>query len=121
MLRLIAHFVISLIFGYLYRGVGNKASDVLSNMVFVYGTNLFLVYTGQMAVIVSCKYDMVTIDITWRFVIILLAKKKLSKNKFYSPTSDHKTYFICNRVCIRKKYCFVRLRLHAQFRWSTRY
>lgn len=53
MLRLIAHLVISLIFGYLYRGVGNEASDVLSNMVFVYGTNLFLVYTGQMAVIVS--------------------------------------------------------------------
>lgn len=56
MLRLIAHFVIALIFGYLYRGVGNDGSKILSNMVFVYGTNLFLVYTGQMAVIVSCKY-----------------------------------------------------------------
>ncbi|XP_060851168.1 ATP-binding cassette sub-family G member 1-like [Rhopalosiphum padi] len=53
MLRVIAHFVIALIFGYLYRGVGNDASVVISNMVFVYGTNLFLVYTGQMAVIVS--------------------------------------------------------------------
>ncbi|XP_001943523.1 ATP-binding cassette sub-family G member 1 [Acyrthosiphon pisum] len=53
MLRVLAHFVIALIFGYLYRGVGNDASVVISNMVFVYGTNLFLVYTGQMAVIVS--------------------------------------------------------------------
>ncbi|VVC35769.1 ABC transporter-like,P-loop containing nucleoside triphosphate hydrolase,AAA+ ATPase domain,ABC [Cinara cedri] len=53
MLRVIAHLAISLIFGYLYRGVGNDASSMLSNMVFVYGTNLFLVYTGQMAVIVS--------------------------------------------------------------------
>jgi len=53
MLRVIAHFVIALIFGYLYRGVGNDASAVISNMVFIYGTNLFLVYTGQMAVIVS--------------------------------------------------------------------
>jgi len=56
MLRVLAHFVIALIFGYLYRGVGNDASVVISNMVFVYGTNLFLVYTGQMAVIVSCEY-----------------------------------------------------------------
>ncbi|XP_022165957.1 ATP-binding cassette sub-family G member 1 isoform X2 [Myzus persicae] len=53
MLRVLAHLVIALIFGYLYRGVGNDASVVISNMVFVYGTNLFLVYTGQMAVIVS--------------------------------------------------------------------
>lgn len=57
MLRIIAHIAISLIFGYLYRGVGNDASKMQSNMVFVYGTNLFLVYTGQMAVIVSCKYN----------------------------------------------------------------
>ncbi|XP_015369893.1 PREDICTED: ATP-binding cassette sub-family G member 1-like [Diuraphis noxia] len=53
MLRIFAHFVIAIIFGYLYRGVGNDASVMISNMVFVYGTNLFLVYTGQMAVIVS--------------------------------------------------------------------
>ncbi|XP_025199709.1 ATP-binding cassette sub-family G member 1-like [Melanaphis sacchari] len=53
MLRIIAHFAIALIFGYLYRGVGDDASVVISNMVFIYGTNLFLVYTGQMAVIVS--------------------------------------------------------------------
>ncbi|CAH1738913.1 unnamed protein product [Aphis gossypii] len=52
-LRIVAHLVIALIFGYLYRGVGNDASVVISNMVFIYGTNLFLVYTGQMAVIVS--------------------------------------------------------------------
>ncbi|XP_050443221.1 ATP-binding cassette sub-family G member 1-like [Adelges cooleyi] len=52
-LRLMAHLIIALIFGYLYRNVGNNASETLSNMVFVYGTNLFLVYTGQMAVIVS--------------------------------------------------------------------
>lgn len=56
MLRIVAHLFISLIFGYLYRDVGNDASKLLSNMVFVYGTNLFLVYTGQMAVIVSCEY-----------------------------------------------------------------
>lgn len=52
-LRIVAHLAIALIFGYLYRGVGNDASVVISNMVFIYGTNLFLVYTGQMAVIVS--------------------------------------------------------------------
>ncbi|KAL4097867.1 hypothetical protein QTP88_022570 [Uroleucon formosanum] len=53
MLRVLAHLVIAFIFGYLYRGVGNDASVMISNMVFVYGSNLFLVYTGQMAVIVS--------------------------------------------------------------------
>lgn len=60
LLRIIAHFAIGIIFGYLYRGVGSDASQILSNMVFIYGTNLFLVYTGQMAVIVSCKCILLT-------------------------------------------------------------
>ena len=44
------HIFIGLVFGYLYRGVGSNADDVLANVVYLYGSNLFLVYTGQMAV-----------------------------------------------------------------------
>ncbi|KAK7590795.1 hypothetical protein V9T40_002408 [Parthenolecanium corni] len=52
-LRLVAHMVIAIIFGYLYTGVGNNANRVLANGVFLYGSNLFLVYTGQMGVVLS--------------------------------------------------------------------
>ncbi|KAF0707905.1 ATP-binding cassette sub-family G member 1-like [Aphis craccivora] len=53
MLRIAVHFAVALIVSYIYRGVGNDAARVLDNMKFVYGTNLFLAYTGLMAVIVS--------------------------------------------------------------------
>ncbi|KAE8750648.1 ABC-transporter, subfamily G member 01, partial [Frankliniella occidentalis] len=49
-LRVFMHVFIGLIFGYLYRGVGTYANDVLANVVYLYGSCLFLVYTGQMAV-----------------------------------------------------------------------
>lgn len=48
--------VIAIIFGYLYTGVGNNANRVLANGVFLYGSNLFLVYTGQMGVVLSCEF-----------------------------------------------------------------
>ncbi|CAH1738910.1 ATP-binding cassette sub-family G member 1-like isoform X1 [Aphis gossypii] len=53
MLRITVHFAVALLVSYIYRGVGNDAARVLDNMKFVYGTNLFLAYTGLMAVIVS--------------------------------------------------------------------
>lgn len=49
--------IIAVIFGYLYEGVGNNATKVLANGVFLYGSNLFLVYTGQMAVVLSCEFQ----------------------------------------------------------------
>jgi hypothetical protein len=55
LIRVGAHLVIGLIFGFLYRGVGSKADFVFANYVYLYGTVLFLVYTGTMAVTVSCK------------------------------------------------------------------
>ncbi|KAL4097868.1 hypothetical protein QTP88_022571 [Uroleucon formosanum] len=53
LLRIAVHFTVALLMSFMYRGVGNDAARVLTNMKFVYGTNLFLVYTGLMAVIVS--------------------------------------------------------------------
>ncbi|KAK9508109.1 hypothetical protein O3M35_007842 [Rhynocoris fuscipes] len=53
MLRFVAHISISLIFGYIYQGVGNNAETLLANFIFVYGSNLFLHYTGQMTVLLS--------------------------------------------------------------------
>lgn len=58
LLRLVAHVAIGLIFGYLYEGVGDNASRVLANSVFLYGSNLFLIYTGQMAVILAFPLEM---------------------------------------------------------------
>ncbi|XP_073989555.1 ATP-binding cassette sub-family G member 1-like [Rhodnius prolixus] len=52
-LRFFAHLIISLIFGYIYQGVGNNAQTLLANFIFVYGSNLFLHYTGQMTVLLS--------------------------------------------------------------------
>lgn len=56
MYRVAAHVVIALIFGYLYSGVGNEASSVLGNYVYLYGSMLLVVYTGKMSVTLSCKY-----------------------------------------------------------------
>jgi hypothetical protein len=55
MIRVGAHLTIGLVFGFLYRGVGSKADSVFANYVYLYGTTLFLVYTGKMAVTLSCK------------------------------------------------------------------
>jgi hypothetical protein len=55
MIRVGAHLAIGLVFGFLYRGVGSKADSVFANYVYLYGTILFLVYTGKMAVTLSCK------------------------------------------------------------------
>ncbi|XP_065339901.1 ATP-binding cassette sub-family G member 1-like [Cloeon dipterum] len=48
--RLLCHLGIAWLFGYLYRGVGNDANRVLANWVYIYGTCLFVMYTGKMAV-----------------------------------------------------------------------
>lgn len=53
--RLMSHIVIGLVFGYLYMNVGDKATAVLGNYVYLYGTILLLVYTGKMAVVLTCK------------------------------------------------------------------
>ncbi|XP_021939655.1 ATP-binding cassette sub-family G member 1 isoform X2 [Zootermopsis nevadensis] len=61
MIRIGAHLVIGLVFGFLYRGVGSKADAVFANYVYLYGTTLFLVYTGTMAVTVSFPLEMNTL------------------------------------------------------------
>lgn len=48
--RLLAHLSIGLVFGYLYYNCGNSADAVFADFVYLYGTVLFLVYTGKMAV-----------------------------------------------------------------------
>ncbi|XP_053613074.1 ATP-binding cassette sub-family G member 1-like [Plodia interpunctella] len=58
MLRVAAHVVIALIFGYLYLGVGSEASSVLGNYVYLYGSMLLVVYTGKMSVTLSFPLEM---------------------------------------------------------------
>lgn len=55
--RIVAHIAVALLFGYLYKNVGTSASTLLANYVFLYGSMLLLVYTGQMSVTLSCKYN----------------------------------------------------------------
>ncbi|KAK9869925.1 hypothetical protein WA026_006022 [Henosepilachna vigintioctopunctata] len=56
--RLLAHILVGLLFGYLYKGVGSKANTVLGNYVYLYGTVLLLVYTGKMSVTLSFPLEM---------------------------------------------------------------
>ncbi|KAL1509090.1 hypothetical protein ABEB36_003884 [Hypothenemus hampei] len=56
--RLLAHITIALIFGYLYRGVGANANQILANYVYLYGTMLLNVYTGKMSVTLSFPLEM---------------------------------------------------------------
>ncbi|KAM3963648.1 LOW QUALITY PROTEIN: ATP-binding cassette sub-family G member 1 [Aphomia sociella] len=58
MLRVAAHVVIALVFGYLYLGVGSEASSVLGNYVYLYGSMLLVVYTGKMSVTLSFPLEM---------------------------------------------------------------
>ncbi|XP_067625363.1 ABC transporter G family member 18 [Eurosta solidaginis] len=51
--RVMSHIVIGVVFGYLYMNVGDKATTVLGNYVYLYGTILLLVYTGKMAVVLT--------------------------------------------------------------------
>ncbi|KAJ8968294.1 hypothetical protein NQ317_000254 [Molorchus minor] len=56
--RILAHILIGLIFGYLYRNVGNGANTILANYVYIYGTLLLTVYTGEMPVTLSFPLEM---------------------------------------------------------------
>jgi len=53
--RIFSHIFIGVVFGYLYMNVGNNAQSVLGNYVYLYGSTLLLVYTGKMAVVLTCK------------------------------------------------------------------
>lgn len=55
--RLLAHIFIGLLFGYLYKDVGNAANSILANYVYLYGSLLLAVYTGKMPVTLCCKYS----------------------------------------------------------------
>lgn len=56
--RILAHIIIGLIFGYLYRSVGKGAHTILANYVYLYGTLLLTVYTGEMPVTLSFPLEM---------------------------------------------------------------
>ncbi|XP_060531867.1 ATP-binding cassette sub-family G member 1-like [Cylas formicarius] len=56
--RLLAHVLIGFIFGYLYKGVGANANQILANYVYLYGTMLLIVYTGKMSVTLSFPLEM---------------------------------------------------------------
>ncbi|KAH8317738.1 hypothetical protein KR074_008484 [Drosophila pseudoananassae] len=60
--RIVSHIFIGVIFGYLYMNVGNSATSVLGNYVYLYGSTLLLVYTGKMAVVMTfpLEIDMLT-------------------------------------------------------------
>lgn len=56
--RLLCHLLIGVIFGYLYRGSGYRATGVLANYAYLYGSLLLIVYTGKMAVTLSFPLEM---------------------------------------------------------------
>ncbi|XP_026478698.1 ATP-binding cassette sub-family G member 1 [Ctenocephalides felis] len=61
LLRLVAHMLIGVLFGYLYRNVGNDADSALGNYIYLYGTMLLLVYTGKMSVTLNFPLEMETL------------------------------------------------------------
>lgn len=56
--RLLCHLLIGVIFGYLYMGSGYRATGVLANYVYLYGSLLLIVYTGKMAVTMAFPLEM---------------------------------------------------------------
>ncbi|XP_063701907.1 ATP-binding cassette sub-family G member 1 [Culicoides brevitarsis] len=51
--RMLASFLTAILFGYIYAGVGAAANTALGNYIYLYGSVLFVVYTGKMAVMMS--------------------------------------------------------------------
>ncbi|XP_075224145.1 ATP-binding cassette sub-family G member 1-like isoform X2 [Lycorma delicatula] len=58
LLRIALHLLVSLSFGVIYYNAGKNANNVYGNYIFVYGTNLFLHYAGQMAVTLSFPLEL---------------------------------------------------------------
>ncbi|KAI4463698.1 abc transporter g family member 28 [Holotrichia oblita] len=56
--RFLAHVLIGFLFGYLYSSCGHGAQSVLANYVYLYGSLLLVVYTGQMSVTLSFPLEM---------------------------------------------------------------
>ncbi|KAK9730383.1 ABC transporter [Popillia japonica] len=56
--RFLAHVLIGFLFGYLYSSCGYGAQTVLANYVYLYGSLLLVVYTGQMSVTLSFPLEM---------------------------------------------------------------
>lgn len=65
--RLVAHIFIAFIFGYLYLNCGTGANTVLANYVYLYGSMLLIVYTGQMSVTLACKYQSNNLRIFFKY------------------------------------------------------
>jgi len=51
--RVIANVMTGILFGYIYAGVGSTGNTALGNYIYLYGSVLFVVYTGKMAVMLS--------------------------------------------------------------------
>lgn len=58
MARIMAHVLIAPMFGYMYFNVGNDATHVFGNYVYLYGSVLLIVYTGKMSVVLSFPLEM---------------------------------------------------------------
>jgi len=88
--RLFCHLGIAWLFGYLYRGVGSDANSALANWVYIYGTCLFVMYTGKMAVTLQCEPRNRKIKIDNKLIFCIsvpLEIKNLTRehfNKWYS-------------------------------------
>lgn len=51
-----AHIFCSILIGLIFFGSGNDASMVRSNLAFVFGVLIFLVYVGKMSVTLASKF-----------------------------------------------------------------
>lgn len=55
-MRFLIHFVVSILIGALYFGIGNNAWNVFNNFRYIFFSIMFLMFTAFSSITLSCKY-----------------------------------------------------------------
>lgn len=54
-MRLLIHFVVAMLIGILYLGIGNDASNVFNNFRYIFFSIMFLMFTAFSSITLACK------------------------------------------------------------------
>lgn len=76
-LRVVAHFIIGVLIGAIFYGIGNDAAKVMSNAGCLFFTVMFMMFTAMMPTILTCKST--TTNARWLFFkIVILVPLEMS-------------------------------------------
>lgn len=60
--RITIHFIMAMLIGFLYFGIGNDGANATNNFKYIFYTIMFTMYTAFALISVKCKYLVVTLE-----------------------------------------------------------